>query len=178
MYIASPLWVTSSCITVPSIGMHAFLFAWWRHQMETTSALLAICAGNSPVSGEFPAQRPVTQSFDVFFDLGLNNRLSKHWRGWWFETPSRPLWRQCNGAAPRQRLYVTSAESPNVPILHYVSRIYGYLYIYKTYVNLIWNLYLFLLIKLCLSLSLRKIQTLELPWCQISFCHHCITLTS
>ena len=34
--------------------------------METFSALLAICAGNSPVSGEFPAQRPVMQSFDVF----------------------------------------------------------------------------------------------------------------
>ena len=37
--------------------------------METFSALLAICAGNSPVPGEFPAQRPVTRSFDVFFDL-------------------------------------------------------------------------------------------------------------
>ena len=41
------------------------LTAWWRHQMETFSALLAICAGNSPVPGEFPAQRPVTRSFDV-----------------------------------------------------------------------------------------------------------------
>ena len=29
-------------------------WAWWRHQMETFSALLAICAGNSPVAGEFP----------------------------------------------------------------------------------------------------------------------------
>ena len=27
---------------------------WWRHQMETFSALLAICAGNSPVPDEFP----------------------------------------------------------------------------------------------------------------------------
>ena len=43
--------------------------SWWRHQMETFSALLAICAGNSPVPGEFPTQRPVTQNFDVFFDL-------------------------------------------------------------------------------------------------------------
>ena len=51
--------------------------SWWRHQMETFSALLAICAGNSPVPGEFPAQRPVTQSFDVFFHLRLNKRLSK-----------------------------------------------------------------------------------------------------
>ena len=40
-------------------------YTWWRHQMETFSALLALCAGNSPVSGEFPAQRPVTRSFDV-----------------------------------------------------------------------------------------------------------------
>ena len=45
--------------------------------METFSVLLAICARNSPVSGEFPAQRPVTRSFDIFFDLRLNRRLSK-----------------------------------------------------------------------------------------------------
>ena len=46
--------------------------------------------------GEFPAQRPVTRSFDVFFDLRPNKRLSKHWWCWWFETQSRPLWRHCN----------------------------------------------------------------------------------
>ena len=56
----------------------------WINQMETFSALLAICAGNSPVSGEFPTQRPVTRSFDVFFDLHPNKRLSKQWWGWWF----------------------------------------------------------------------------------------------
>ena len=67
------------------------------HQMETFSTLLAICAGNSPVPGEFPAQRPVTRSFDVFVDLRLNKRLSKQSWGWWFETLSRPLWRQGNG---------------------------------------------------------------------------------
>ena len=69
---------------------------WWRHQMEAFSALLAICAGNSPVPGEFPAQRPVTWSFDVFFDLRLNKRLSKQSWGWWFETLSRLLWRHRN----------------------------------------------------------------------------------
>ena len=52
-----------------------FLTPWWRHQMETFSALLAICAGNSPVTGEFPAQRPVTRSFDVFFHLCLDKRM-------------------------------------------------------------------------------------------------------
>ena len=70
--------------------------SWWRHQMETLSALLAPCAGNSPVAGEFPAQRPVTRSFDVFLDLRLNKRSSKQGRGWWCETPSRPLWRHCH----------------------------------------------------------------------------------
>ena len=70
--------------------------SWWRNQMETFSALLAICAGNSPVHGEFPAQRPVTQSFDVSLDLQPNKRLSKQWGGCWFETPSNPLWRHCN----------------------------------------------------------------------------------
>ena len=64
--------------------------------METFSALLAICAGNSPVTGEFFAQRPVTQSFDVFFDLSLNKRSSKQSWCWWFETSSRLLWRHCN----------------------------------------------------------------------------------
>ena len=65
--------------------------------METFSALLTICAGNSPVPGEFPTQRPVTRNFDVFFDLHPDKRLSKQWWGWWFETPSSPLWRHCNG---------------------------------------------------------------------------------
>ena len=75
------------------------VFSWWRHQMETFSELLAICAGNSPVPGEFPAQRPVTRSFDVFFDLRLNKRLSKQPWGWWFETPAWSLWRHRNVAS-------------------------------------------------------------------------------
>ena len=61
------------------------------------SALLALCEGNSPFTGEFPSQRPVTRSFDVLFDLHLNKWLSKQSTRWWFETPSRQLWRYCNG---------------------------------------------------------------------------------
>ena len=52
--------------------------------------------GNSPVAGEFPTQRPVTRSFDVYFDLRPNKRLSKQSWGWWFGTPSYPLWRHHN----------------------------------------------------------------------------------
>ena len=86
---------------------------WWRHQMETFSALLAICAGNSPVAGEFPAQRPVTRSFDVFFDLLFNKRLSKQSQGWWFETPSCPLWCHRN-AMTLSSLCFCSAEEVHV----------------------------------------------------------------
>ena len=64
--------------------------------METFSALLVLCAGNSPVTGEFPSQRPVTLGFDIFLDLRLNKRLSKQSRRRWFETPSSSLWRHCN----------------------------------------------------------------------------------
>ena len=51
--------------------------------------------GNTPVTDEFPSQRPVTRGFDVFFDPRLNKQLSKQSWGWWFELPSRPLWRHC-----------------------------------------------------------------------------------
>ena len=54
---------------------------WWRHKIDTLSALLALCDGNSLVTGEFPSQRPVMQSFVVFFDLRPNKRLSKQYAG-------------------------------------------------------------------------------------------------
>ena len=43
-------------------------------------ALINPCAGNPPITADFPSQRPVTLSFDVFFDPGLNKRLSKQSR--------------------------------------------------------------------------------------------------
>ena len=83
-------------IEVETLYMIGWSKTWWRHQMETFSVLLALCAGNSPVTDEFPAQRPVTRRLDVFFDLRLNEQLSKQSWGWLFETPSRSLWRQRN----------------------------------------------------------------------------------
>ena len=74
--------------------------------METFSALLALCAGNSPVTGEFPSQRPVTWSFDVFFDLCLFKRLCKQSSRWWFEKPSRSLWRRCDALSPPFQIYL------------------------------------------------------------------------
>ena len=105
---------------------------WWRHQMETFSASLAICAGNSPVPSEFPTQRPVTRSFDVFFDLRPNKRLSKQSWGWWFETPSHSLWRHRNAKKTTHRLWwvasmanITNYASGNVNITYCFPRIKG-----------------------------------------------------
>ena len=88
-------WDKSSIYTVLSC-----LLSWWRHQIEAFSALQAICVGNSPVSHEFPTQRPVTRCFNVLFDLRLNERLSKQSWGWWFETSSCPLWNHSNVLTP------------------------------------------------------------------------------
>ena len=67
--------------------------------------------------GEFPAQRPVTRSFDVFFDLRLNKRLSKQPWGWWFETLAWSLWRHRNVIALPFVLLVSA-------IIHVTERIY------------------------------------------------------
>ena len=90
-------------VNLPDYPLTRYSFqSWWRHQTETFSALLALYAGNLPVPGELPSQSPVAQSFDVFFDRCMNKRLSKQWWGWWFETPSHPLWCHCNGVEARR----------------------------------------------------------------------------
>ena len=83
---------------------------WWGHQMETFSTLLGFCVVHSPVTGEFTAQRPVMQSFEVFFDLRLNKSLSKQSWGWWFEMPSCSLWHHCNGNLSRRGIQWKSFE--------------------------------------------------------------------
>ena len=95
--MASMYWLRSLYNNIYTLSYDTFVSLF----MMTSSngnvlALLALCAGNSPVIGEFPTQRPVTRSFDVFFDLRLNKRLGQQSRRWWFETPSCLLWGHCN----------------------------------------------------------------------------------
>ena len=71
------------------------MYPWCRHQMETFSALLAICEVKPLVTGGFPSQRPVTWSCYVFFGLCLNKCLSKQSRCQWFQMLLCSLWRQC-----------------------------------------------------------------------------------
>ena len=84
--IEKKIWVTS----VNCCHSFAATLTWWHHEMETFSALLALCAGNSPVT--------LTKASDaVLLWSGLNKRLGKQSGRRWFEMPSRSLWRHCNG---------------------------------------------------------------------------------
>ena len=107
------VYLTFALLTIPKVWISKYPLhkpvAWWRHQMETFFALLALCAGNLPVTGEFPSQRSMARSFDVFFHLRLNKGLSKQSWGRWFETPSCPFWRQCN-----ETQYMTLYDYPSV----------------------------------------------------------------
>ena len=63
----------------------------------TFSALLALCAGNSPVTrAKIRLTKPVMWNFDVFFDLRQNQQVGKQGRRRCFEMPSSWLWRHCN----------------------------------------------------------------------------------
>ena len=68
------------------------------------------------VPGEFPAQRPVTRIFMFSLICALNKRLSKQSCGWWFETPSRPLWRHCNESCLSRIVYMRQPRISSVDI--------------------------------------------------------------
>ena len=82
--------------TISQMPLDTLTHPWWRHPMEAFFALLAFCAGISPVTGEFPTQWPVPRSFDIFLALRLSKRLNKQSKRRWFKTPSRSLWRHSN----------------------------------------------------------------------------------
>ena len=120
----------------------------WKHFPRYWPFVL----GNSPVPGEFPTQRPVTRSFDVFLDVGLNKRLSKQSKRWWFEAQSSSLW--------RHRYAISSRHlHPPSPFL------YLYLYLYNLYLYpylSICHLYLHLSRSLSRSISKSSIWYLSL----------------
>ena len=109
----SPGWMQHYCSIFPNHRIHPLihhtlhdnniqslkLYVMTSSNGNFFRVILALCAGNSPVTGEYPAQRPVTRSSDV--DLRLNKRLSKQSWCCWLETPSRSLWRQCNVSQSR-----------------------------------------------------------------------------
>ena len=74
----------------------------WHSLWQISICMMTSSNGNifrvtGHLCGEFTGHRPVTWSFDVFFDLRLNKRLSKQSWCCWFETPWRSLWCHPNG---------------------------------------------------------------------------------
>ena len=72
-----------------------FLHTWWKSSNGSIFRVTGHLCREFTGARWIPAQRPLTRSFDVFFDPRLNKRLSKQSWGWWFKTLSRPLWRHC-----------------------------------------------------------------------------------
>ena len=122
------------------------------NQMETFSTYLAICAGNSPVNSLHKGQG--CRALMLFFDLRLNKRLSKQSWGWWFETPSRPLWRHNNTIEYRSRNEISNVWNTisSIVFMYYMCHHWYYcglqvyilseqLWLRQHYQSSIWGMY-------------------------------------
>ena len=99
----------------------SMMTSWNGNIFPVTGHLCGEFTGEFPRTDEYPTQRPVTLSFDVFFDLHLNKRLSKQSWGWWFDMQSCPLWRRRN--AFTSVLFVDVISSWYLWVaLHYIVR--------------------------------------------------------
>ena len=150
------------------------LMTWWRHQMETVSASLALCEGNPSDTGGFPSQRASNAGFDIFFDVSLNKRLKNRTKRQWFETSLRSLWRHCNGA--KRNAIHTKALVLDIDQIE--NRLKHYTWYYK--MNYDFQLYLYG--PKCLQDHKRSLwhNVSRYPWrsCYVGFsssstgCHH------
>ena len=59
---------------------------WYRHRMETVSALPVLSEGNPPVIGRFPSPRAINAGLDVIFDISRNKRWNEQSSRRWVET--------------------------------------------------------------------------------------------
>ena len=87
---------TSGLFTSPYFWIIVWLMTMMTSSNGNIFRVTGHLCGELSGPGEFPTQRPVKRSFDVFFDLRLNNWLSKQSWGWWFEMLSCPLWSHRN----------------------------------------------------------------------------------
>ena len=110
--------VTCSVFTMYTLNtfvVHiSYILAFFLYFM-TTSSNGNIFRVTSLLWGESTSQRPMKRSFDVFFDLRLNKRLSKQSRHRWFETPSCSLLRHCDVFFENHPLTWTSSEGIQTP---------------------------------------------------------------
>ena len=95
------------------IDLYRCIFAasWRRHQIETFSTLLTLCAGNSPVTLNSPHKGQRGGALEFSLICALNKRLSRQSWGCSFETPPCSSWRHCD---------VTHSTYGHVCILWYI----------------------------------------------------------
>ena len=127
--------------------------------------ILAICAGNSPVPGEFPAQRPVTRSFDVFFDLRPNKRLSKQPWGWWFGTLSCSIWRHCNESGDQPNVSPWK-KLINATKRHEMSNDLGWKSKCRTNIVIICATYAYVIFQISVSVTWASYQICKIAGCK------------
>ena len=108
--------------------------SWWRHQMETFSMLLTLCARNSLVTGEFPHKGQWRGAL-MFSLICAWVILSKQSWGWWFETPSRSSWRHCNlrGHGEASLLLLSSFSDYGLYVMHVYVRSPYLIYMFLLY---------------------------------------------
>ena len=122
-------------IELPLIKFLLSKFQWWRHQMQTFFRVTGRFCREFTGHQWIPLTKPVTRSFDVFFDLRLDKRLSIQSRGWWFETPSCSLWRHCNAnrCFIYKVIFLTTGEHMRICYAYtHTSLKYTYLYKFTT----------------------------------------------
>ena len=112
-----PLWLDS-----PSSGAcgRQEVTDWLQYMMTSSNG--NISRVTCPLSGEFPAQRPVTRSFDVLFDLRPNKWMKKQSWGCLFQMPSCSLWRHCNdNFQVSKHLFISMILSSVLPMQHTIN---------------------------------------------------------
>ena len=90
----------------------------------TIFRVIGLWDGNPPITSGLPSQRSVTRSFDVFYHLRMNKRVSKQSRRRWFETPLCSLWRLCNAPFQSYPLSCRIPVSPRLGCDHWVSTVF------------------------------------------------------
>ena len=101
--VTGPQWILTYCeyLSFQRLWQRVFKVTIWRASRKwnglTKPVWMKVMRLDHDDDG-FPSQKPMTRSFDVFFDLSLNKFLRMQSRRRWFETPSRSLWRHCNDA--------------------------------------------------------------------------------
>ena len=107
-------------------GFGGHIITWWCHQMETISALLALCARNSPLTGEFPHKGQWRGALVFSLIFALNKQLSKQSWSWSFETLSRWLWYHCNESMFVSSCFVSNLLGIMISGIKYTKRNYPF----------------------------------------------------